>query len=89
MTVLAKNEAAYRFKQAYGKSSVDRPMSALGHKQTFGSASAMSALPQRADMGAYDWNVREGSIAPPFSVPAEQLPNDGCCALQDRQHGEL
>jgi hypothetical protein len=38
-------------------------MSALGHKQTFRSANAMSALPPKADIGAAQINVRIVPIA--------------------------
>jgi hypothetical protein len=35
-------------------------MYALGQKQTFRSATAMSALPPKADIRRRDWNVRFG-----------------------------
>jgi hypothetical protein len=38
-------------------------MSALGHKQTFRSAIAMSALPPKADMCGATWDVRFGPLA--------------------------
>src|SRR5262249_14189517 len=36
------------------------PKSALGQKQTFRSAIAMSALPPKADIRRFSWNVRFG-----------------------------
>ena len=54
-------------------------MSALGHKRTFRSAIAMSALPPKADIEARQSNVRfvpiadiARYIAPPCSSPAER-----------------
>src|SRR5262249_61931593 len=39
-------------------SKLQQLMSALGHKRTFSSAIAMSALPPKADIGTRSWNVR-------------------------------
>ena len=33
-------------------------MSALGHKRTFCDAIVMSALPPKADIRSFEWNVR-------------------------------
>ena len=41
-------------------------MSALGHKRTFCNATAMSALPPKADIGTQSWNVR---FVPKADIP--------------------
>jgi glutathione S-transferase len=67
-------------------------MSALGHKRTFAVQNGMSALPPKADICGYDWNVRFvpiADIAPTKADAIRPVPMSLCSAvsLGDRLSG--